>query len=83
MLLQQQAAETEGMGEKINSAIQNAEEVCEDGSTQECATAWDEVEELSAEAAHQREKSYFQEPSSSDPLEEYCNESPDADGTHP
>ena len=42
-------------------------------STHECAAAWDVVEELQAEAAHQRNEkpkvNYF---------EEYCQENPNA-----
>ncbi len=39
----------------------------------ECAVAWDTVEELQAEAAHQREQA---KPKSS--LEQYCDANPDA-----
>jgi hypothetical protein len=39
----------------------------------ECAVAWDTVEELQAEAAHQREQ---EKPKSS--LEQYCDANPDA-----
>lgn len=60
---------------EIEKARDNARAVCaEKGATApECAAAWDIVEELQAEAAHQRakkpEKTYF---------EEYCQENPDA-----
>jgi hypothetical protein len=53
----------------------NARAICAEkgASSPECAAAWDIVEELQAESAHQRakkpEKSYF---------EEYCAENPDA-----
>jgi CBS domain-containing protein len=61
--------------EKIQEAIEYARTICaEKGVTsKECAVAWDIVEELQAEAAHQRartpEKTAF---------EEYCEENPDA-----
>ena len=60
---------------EIQKAIEKAHAICaEKGSTsQECAVAWDVVEELQAEAAHQRakkpEKTAF---------EEYCEEYPEA-----
>lgn len=60
---------------QIQQARENARAICaEKGATSpECAAAWDVVEELQAEAAHQRaekpEKTYF---------EEYCQENPDA-----
>ena len=61
--------------EEIEKARQSARAICaEKGPTSpECASAWDIVEELQAEAAHQRaeklDKTYF---------EEYCEENPDA-----
>ena len=61
--------------QEIEKARTNARAICaEKGATSpECAAAWDIVEELQAEAAHQRaekpQKSYF---------EEYCEENPDA-----
>ena len=60
---------------EIQKAIEKARAICaEKGATsQECAVAWDVVEELQAEAAHQRakkpEKTAF---------EEYCEEYPEA-----
>uniref|UniRef100_A0A061SAD2 Cp12-domain-containing protein n=1 Tax=Tetraselmis sp. GSL018 TaxID=582737 RepID=A0A061SAD2_9CHLO len=57
----------------IETAIENAQEVCEGDDKGECAAAWDEVEELSAEAAHKRAKG------KADPLEEFCDDNPDAD----
>nr|WP_272116338.1 CP12 domain-containing protein [Spirulina major] len=60
---------------EIISARDKARAICaEKGPTSpECAAAWDIVEELQAEASHQRaqkpEKTYF---------EEYCDEYPDA-----
>jgi CBS domain-containing protein len=61
--------------QEIEKARENARAICaEKGATSpECAAAWDVVEELQAEAAHQRaekpQKTYF---------EEYCEENPDA-----
>ncbi|NJL81834.1 MAG: hypothetical protein HC890_00440 [Chloroflexaceae bacterium] len=53
-----------------------AREVCslEGANSGECAAAWDVVEELQAEAAHQR--AAYPEKNS---LERYCDENPDAD----
>ncbi len=61
--------------EQIQEAISNARKTCnEQGVTSsDCAAAWDVVEELQAEAAHQRaenlEKTAF---------DEYCEEHPEA-----
>jgi len=62
--------------EKIEQELQNARAVCStDGSpTAECAAAWDAVEELQAEAAHQRDN----EPHKTS-LEVYCDLNPEAD----
>lgn len=68
------------LSEQISSSIKEAEDVCESGSAQECASAWDEVEELSAEAAHQKDnQKWVQKGQSNDPLEEYCEENPESD----
>jgi hypothetical protein len=40
---------------KIAEAIKEAEKACDDGSKEDCATAWDEVEELSAAASHKKD----------------------------
>ncbi|DBA87928.1 TPA: CP12 domain [Trebouxia sp. C0004] len=58
----------------IETAIESAKETCESGSAGACATAWDEVEELSASAADKK-----QAKSTSDPLEQYCDDNPEAD----
>lgn len=61
--------------DKIQEELENARTVCStEGSTSgECAAAWDAVEELQAEAAHQRQdhpqKTYF---------ENYCHDNPGA-----
>ncbi|ASC70247.1 uncharacterized protein XM38_011830 [Halomicronema hongdechloris C2206] len=61
--------------EQINQEIQSARDACDTSgkSSEECAAAWDAVEELQAEASHQRQK----EPKSS--FDEYCENNPDAD----
>lgn len=61
--------------EQIEQERQNAREVCstEGSSSAACAAAWDAVEEVQAEASHQRQskpnETYF---------EKYCNNNPDA-----
>ena len=61
--------------EQIEKELENAKTVCsvEGGNTGDCAAAWDVVEELQAEAAHQRES----HPAKTS-LEEYCDLNPDA-----
>lgn len=61
--------------DKIQEAIEQARAVCaEKGSTSpECAAAWDAVEEMQAEAAHQRAKGVDKTA-----FEEYCDEYPEA-----
>eukprot|EP00210_Caulerpa_lentillifera_P004494 g4288.t1 len=58
----------------VEGAIKEAEEACDGGSEAECATAWDTVEELSAAKADKEKQKERK-----DPLEEYCEEAPDAD----
>lgn len=61
--------------EKIAQEREVAREACSlDATSAECATAWDTVEELQAEAAHQREKA----PEKSE-LEKFCDDNPDAE----
>ncbi len=60
---------------KIQEERNEAREVCEikgDGSV-ECAAAWDAVEELQAEASHQREKEHQK-----NSLQQYCDDNPEA-----
>ena len=61
--------------EKIEKEREQARTVCDsEGSTSsECAVAWDTVEELQAEAAHQRAS----QPKKSS-LEVYCDDNPEA-----
>lgn len=61
--------------EKIQAAIDEAHAVCDKlgSDSKECSVAWDIVEELQAEAGHQKQapkKTAFQI---------YCEENPDAD----
>ncbi len=59
----------------IQKEVEEAREVCDikgDGS-KECAVAWDNVEELQAEAAHRR----AQEPAKTS-LEKFCDSNPEA-----
>lgn len=59
---------------QIEEELQNARAVCDvNGTTSgECAAAWDAVEELQAEASHQRQV----KPKNS--LEQFCDDNPDA-----
>eukprot|EP00271_Cylindrocystis_brebissonii_P017381 TRINITY_DN4512_c0_g1_i1.p1 TRINITY_DN4512_c0_g1~~TRINITY_DN4512_c0_g1_i1.p1 ORF type:complete len:128 (-),score=17.69 TRINITY_DN4512_c0_g1_i1:436-819(-) len=62
----------------IAKSIEEAQAVCADpNNTEECAVAWDEVEELSAEAAHAKARS--KEAAISDPLEKFCADNPETD----
>lgn len=62
--------------EKIEQARQEAHAISEEkGATSpDAAAAWDAVEELQAEAAHQRQQKADTEPFYGD----YCSENPDA-----
>ncbi|MBE9077586.1 Calvin cycle protein CP12 [Romeria aff. gracilis LEGE 07310] len=62
--------------QQIESEKEAARAACStDGSDSEaCAAAWDAVEELQAEASHQRQT----KPKKSS-FEEYCENNPDAD----
>ena len=61
--------------EQIQKEREAARQVCstEGDGSQNCAAAWDTVEELSAEASHQKQNA----PKKSS-LEQYCDENPDA-----
>jgi CBS domain-containing protein len=63
------------LADRIQQAIEEARAVCaEKGATsKDCAAAWDIVEELQAEAAHQQAK-----PLAKTAFEEYCEDNPDA-----
>ncbi len=59
---------------KIQEELENARQVCDTSGvgSKECAAAWDAVEEVQAEASHQREEK------GKSSLEKYCDENPDA-----
>ena len=60
--------------EKIEKELEQAREVCSTDSTSgECAAAWDAVEELQAEASHQKQNN-----PEKNSLEQYCDNNPDA-----
>jgi hypothetical protein len=61
--------------EKIHEEVEQARNVCDvsGSNSAECAAAWDAVEELQAEASHQRQV----KPKNS--LEKYCDDNPEAD----
>jgi CBS domain-containing protein len=63
--------------ERIEKAIAEARGICtEQGAySKACASAWHEVEELQAEAAHQKSETMV---SAKTPFEEYCRENPAA-----
>ena len=60
--------------EKIQDEVEQARTVCDvsGSNSAECAAAWDAVEELQAEASHQRQN----KPKNS--LEQYCDDNPEA-----
>ncbi|GAQ87418.1 hypothetical protein KFL_003510120 [Klebsormidium nitens] len=62
----------------ISQLIKEAQETCKENPDKECAAAWDEVEELSAEAAHQKARAKAN-PASTDPLEKFCEDNPETD----
>lgn len=68
-------SENEQIQERIQEGLTEARKVCstEGATSAECAVAWDEVEELQAEASHR--KSAQPEKTS---LEKYCDDNPDA-----
>lgn len=59
---------------QIEQELESARTVCDtSGSTsKECAAAWDAVEELQAEASHQKQKK------TKTSLEAYCEDNPEA-----
>ena len=61
--------------EELRYAIEKARNICDRTSprSQECAAAWDAVDELQAEIAHQQSKKIFKTA-----FEEYCEEFPEA-----
>jgi uncharacterized protein YgiB involved in biofilm formation len=61
--------------EQIQAEVEQARAICDisGSNSAECAAAWDAVEELQAEASHQRQN----KPKNS--LEQYCDANPEAD----
>jgi uncharacterized protein YgiB involved in biofilm formation len=61
--------------EKIQEELKQAREVCSTTGvhSKECAAAWDAVEELQAEASHQRQDAKYKSS-----LEKYCDDNPEA-----
>lgn len=60
--------------DQIIDEVEQARTVCDvsGGNSAECAAAWDAVEELQAEASHQRQNKQ------KNSLEKYCDDNPDA-----
>lgn len=67
---------TQDIQAKIEQERAEARAVCDaqGADSSDCAVAWDSVEELQAEAAHQKQKG-----KKKTSLERYCDENPDAD----
>ena len=61
--------------EQIQKEREEARQVCstEGANSEKCAASWDAVEELQAEASHQKEKK-----PQKNSLEQYCDDNPDA-----
>ncbi len=55
--------------ERIDEAIKEARRLSAEGKTTQAAEAWDEVEELFAEASHKKQSTNFQQ---------YCQDNPEA-----
>lgn len=60
--------------DKIKQEVEQARNVCDvsGNNSAECAAAWDAVEELQAEASHQRDSKR------KNSLEQYCDDNPEA-----
>ncbi|PNH00257.1 Calvin cycle protein CP12, chloroplastic [Tetrabaena socialis] len=63
---------------KVQEAVKEAEDACAQGTAQDCAVAWDTVEELSAAVSHKKAANKA-DLTLSDPLEAFCQDAPDAD----
>jgi CBS domain-containing protein len=65
--------------QRIQAAVERARAVCAEkgADSKACAVAWEEVEELHAEAAHQKAEQAF-DGSAKTAFELYCEENPDA-----
>merc|ERR1712017_67775 len=66
-------SKAQDMSEQLEKAIDEAKENCDDGNTADCAVAWDNVEEISAEISHKKSQKKV------DPLEDFCDDNPEAD----
>lgn len=68
---------SDNIKERIEQELETARAACDTAgnSSQECAAAWDVVEELQAEASHQRDKKGSDKSS----FETYCDNNPEAD----
>jgi predicted GTPase len=66
---------TNNIQDQIQQEVEQARTVCDVNGTNsaECAAAWDAVEELQAEASHQRQAKQ------KNSLERYCDDNPEAD----
>ncbi|HEY9804071.1 MAG TPA: Calvin cycle protein CP12 [Leptolyngbyaceae cyanobacterium] len=66
--------QAQGLQDQIQQEVEQARAVCDatGGSSAECAAAWDAVEELQAEASHQRQEK------KKNSLETYCDDNPEA-----
>lgn len=66
---------TEEIEAKIQAAIDEAHAICDKlgSDSKECAVAWDTVEELQAEASHQKQKP------TKTAFQQYCEANPEAD----
>lgn len=60
----------------LEKTLKEAEEACDKAgsSSDECAVAFDAVEEVSAAVAHKKQAA-----AKSDPLDLFCDDNPDAD----
>merc|ERR1712037_118309 len=67
-------AKAQDMSDALEEAINEAKETCEeDPKKADCAVAWDNVEEISAEISHKKAAK------KNDPLEDFCDDNPEAD----
>ncbi|NEQ37070.1 MAG: hypothetical protein F6K40_12600 [Okeania sp. SIO3I5] len=65
---------TQNIQDKIEQERDEARKTCDisGANSKECAAAWDSVEELQAEASHQKEEN------PKTPFQNYCDDNPDA-----
>lgn len=71
-----QVTESNQIKSQIEQELEQARAVCdrEGATSSECAAAWDAVEELQAEAAHQKTNPKSNKTS----FQQYCEDNPDA-----